>query len=213
AFLDANPDVVLLWIDSFSEQFASRAQLEHFIEFVEMLSRTQALVVNLYGGFFSVAQARVGKLSGKLRGICHGLEYGESKAVIPITGGIPVAKFYSNNLHHRLPVRVAYSEIHALDAFRTSTDYYNKICNCKQCLTVIGDKPREDFHAYSDSTSKFIARSGMRVSMEFPTASASDNCTRHYMWCKAREYKDQFTRDELKVNLKRAYNALVKYVG
>lgn len=213
AFLDARPDVVLFWIDSFSEQFASRAQLEYFIEFVDMLSRTQAPVVNLYGGFFSVAQARVGKLNGKLCGICHGLEHGESKPVIPVTGGIAVAKFYSNNLHHRLPVRVAYSEIHALDAFKTSTDYYNKICNCEQCRTIIGDKPREDFQAYSESTSKFIARSGMRVSMEFPTARASDNCTRHYMWCKAREYRDVFTRDELKETLKRAHNVLVKYVG
>jgi len=88
AFLAGNPDVILLWIDGFSEQAASSAQLEHFVEFVGELSQQNSPVINLYGGFFSVAEARVGKLKDKLKGVCHGLEYGESRFVNPVAGGV-----------------------------------------------------------------------------------------------------------------------------
>ena len=33
--------------------------------------------------------------------------------------------------------------------------------------------------------------------MEFPTAEAADHCTRHYMWCKAHEYRDALALADL----------------
>jgi hypothetical protein len=102
AFHVGSPDVILLWIDGFSEQSATSAQLRHLVEFVDKLSQQDTPVINLYGGFFSVSAARFGRSQGRLQGVCHGLEYGETKPVVPIAGGIPVAKFYSNHLHHRL---------------------------------------------------------------------------------------------------------------
>ena len=190
AFLAGNPDVILLWIDGFSEQAASSAQLEHFVEFVGELSQQDTSVINLYGGFFSVAEARVGKLQGKLKGVCHGLEYGESRFVNPVAGGVPVARFYSNYLHHRLPGRVALNEIRARGGFQSVQRYHEIICNCAECQDVIKQDPQLDFRAYIESVSKSIFRQGRRVAMEFPTAQAADHCTRHYMWCKAHEYRD-----------------------
>jgi hypothetical protein len=212
-FLAGQPDVILLWIDGFSEQTASRAQLEHFVAFVDALSQQSTPVINLYGGFFSVASARIGKLQGKLCGICHGLEYGETKPVMPVAGGIPVAKFYSNNLHHRLPSRVAYNEVRALGGLESVARFHKEICDCNECLEIIRNDPRQDFLAYIESQSKSIFRSGRRVSQEFPTAAAADHCTRHYMWCKAREYRDAFTLVELKGRLTSSHTALIKPVG
>lgn len=211
--LSGRPDVILLWIDGFSEQTASPAQLRYFLAFVEALSAQNTPVINLYGGFFSVASARVGKLQGKLYGVCHGLEHGENKPVMPITGGIPVAKFYSNHLHHRLPSRVAYNEVRTLGGFESVARFHQQICRCNECLEVIKHDPNQDFLAYIESQSKAIFRSGRRVSQEFPTAAAADHCTRHYMWCKAREYRDTYTLAELKGQLIKSHAVLIKQVG
>jgi hypothetical protein len=212
-FLNGKPDVILLWIDGFSEQAASSAQLEHFVEFVSELSQQDTPVINLYGGFFSVAEARVGKLHGKLKGVCHGLEYGESRFVNPVAGGVPVARFYSNNLHHRLPGRVAYTEIRTLGGFKDVQRYNEIICGCQECIKVIKKNPELDFSAYTASASKNIFRQGRRVAMEFPTAEAADHCTRHYMWCKACEYQNNFFLADLKQQLLTAHTNLIRHVG
>jgi hypothetical protein len=212
-FLAGKPDVILLWIDGFSEQAASSAQLEHFVEFVGELSQQNTPVINLYGGFFSVAEARVGQLQGKLKGICHGLEYGESRFVNPVAGGVPVARFYSNHLHHRLPGRVAYTEIRALGGFQSVQHYHGTICDCPECKKVINKNPEQDFRAYIESASKSIFRQGRRVAMEFPTAEAADHCTRHYMWCKSREYRNNLVLADLKQQLLAAHTNLIRHVG
>jgi hypothetical protein len=212
-FLAGEPDVILLWVDGFSEQAASSAQLKHFVEFVAELSQKNTPVVNLYGGFFSVAEARVGKLHGKLLGVCHGLEYGESRYVNPVAGGVPVARFYSNHLHHRLPGRVALNEIRAFGGFQNVQRYHEIICDCLECKEVIKQNPQQDFRAYIESVSKSVIRQGRRVAMEFPTAEAADHCTRHYMWCKAREYRDDLILADLKQRLLAAHSNLIKHVG
>lgn len=213
AFLENNPKVILLWVDDFSEQSASRVQLEKFVDLVSALGEGGSTVVNLYGGFFSVVQARLGKLKGKLAAVCHGLEYGESKPVIPVTGGIPVSRFYSNSLHHRLASRFAYTEVRALGGLKSVADFHTNVCDCSECKKVIRDDPKINFLEYIDSQSKSVLRSGRRTTMEFPTASASDHCTRHYMWCKEREYRNDLTIDGLKRELLRAFNVLSPQIG
>src|SRR5205823_26428 len=70
AYLESNakPEVVLLWIDSLAEQELSGDELRAYMELVEGLAQTGRGVVNLYGGYFSVAAARFGSLKGKLVG-------------------------------------------------------------------------------------------------------------------------------------------------
>lgn len=204
----------LLWIDNFQEQRASLNQLERLIELVKLLARDGAQVVNLYGGFFSVAQARVGDLQDKLCAVCHGLEHSESKPVVPVSGGIPVAKFYSNNLHYRLPPRVAYQEISAKEALDSVTKYFADICDCAECRRHIKTSPRKDFiRAYGQTNSKSVWRSGQWVTMQFPTSEAADYCTRHYMHCKAVEYRAAYTKTQLKQDLIAARNDLEPHLG
>jgi len=49
--------------------------------------------------------------------------------------------------------------------------------------------------------------------MQFPTGDSSDHCTRHYMFCKIREYRDPLTKTQLRRDLIAARNELEPHVG
>ncbi|HXP62428.1 MAG TPA: hypothetical protein VN829_18160 [Dongiaceae bacterium] len=137
----AKPDVFLLWIDSLNEQELSVDELKAYVSLVQGLAEGGHAVVNLYGGYFSVAAARFGELKDKLVGICHGLEYGESKPVVPISGGVPVAKYYLPNVHARLPARVSTRAIRELGGFTSAETFHQRICSCRVCKSVIRGNP------------------------------------------------------------------------
>jgi hypothetical protein len=211
-YSSANPDVVLLWIDRFSEHEQSIDELAAYVSLVSQLSKTGP-VVNLYGGYFSIAAARFGPLHGKLVGVCHGLEYGETKPTVPISGGVPVAKFYIPRLHERLSPRVATRIIRALGGFDSAERFYQNICNCATCKKVIRRQPEREFGEYTTTKISTFWRSGRRVSMDFPTASASDLCTQHYMWCKHREYTDKRDLSSTCDGFLREFDVLKRTVG
>ena len=216
AYIQSKPDLVLLWIDQFSEHNATKHELEHYLDLLEKFKEAGLPVVNLFGGFFSVATMRFShQLSGALVAVCHGLEYGETRPVIPLGGGTPVARFYSRTLHHRLPPRAALREIHELDGLNSSDDFHEVICDCPNCRMVIVSDPVNELNDnYFDSKETAYWVSGRRVARDFPTAKASNNCTRHYMWCKAWEYRDlNMTLEDLKAQLESADERLRKTLG
>lgn len=192
------PDAILLWIDNFSEHSASEFELGHYKELLGGFAAGNIPVVNLFGGFFSVALAKLHSETFNLKGICHGLEYGETRPVIPLGGGIPVARFYSRQLHHRLPPRVAMRAIKELGGLESADAFHDRICNCPNCRSLILNDPDIDSRAYTETKSSSFWRAGKRVAMEFPTASASDNCTKHYLYCKQWEYETNWTEADLR---------------
>ena len=213
---EAKPDVLLLWIDQFSEHSATPNELQHYVRLLNYFHDAGIPVVNLFGGFFSIAMMRFSEeLPGALAAVCHGLEYGEVRPVIPLGGGTPVARFYSRKLHHRLPPRVALREIQELGGLKSANAYHTNICSCPNCEAVITMEPAEELDTfYFETKESAYWVSGKRVTREFPTGTASGNCTRHYMWCKAWEYKEfNCSLDELKVQLKDADNQLRKVLG
>jgi hypothetical protein len=209
----SQPDVFLLWIDSFVEQEASTDELRALVKLVDGLSATGKPVANLYGGYFSVASARFGALQGKLQGVCHGLEYGESKPVVPISGGVPVAKFYLPALHARLNTRVAVRTIRALKGFASPTEFFRVVCDCVECRNVIKGNPEKDFGAFTEAKASTFWRSGQRVAMEFPTAKASDLCAKHYLLCKHREYTEAKDLGALCAELGATFAVLKEPIG
>lgn len=210
---NARPEVILLWIDRFSEHERSAAELRAYVQLVSDLAETGATVVNLYGGYFSVAAARFGPLQNKLAGVCHGLEYGETKPTVPISGGIPVAKFYVPAVHGRLAPRVATRVIRALGGFDSAEAFYRSICDCVTCQKIIQRDPPREFGEYTETKISTFWRSGKRVSMDFPTAKASDLCTRHYMWCKYREYTEAMDLPATCESFQREFDTLKRSVG
>ncbi len=170
-------DVFLIWIDSLSEHKASRDLLESFVELARQLGKT-APVVNLYGGFFSVLLCH----ANILKAVAHGLDYGEYRSVTPVGGGISTAKYYFPATHSRLLFREALRGARKLGGMASVAEFHSHLCDCDQCRKVISNNPNDDFAEYGRT------RQG-KDGRPYPTQETKDNCIQHYMWCKAKEYK------------------------
>ncbi|HUU20068.1 MAG TPA: hypothetical protein VMW72_23155 [Sedimentisphaerales bacterium] len=194
------PDIFLIWVDNFSEQQSSESSLKGFVQFIKGLNQI-APVVNLYGGFFSILLVQTGILAGST----HSLEYGEQRRVVPVSGGVPVAKYYLPRLHLRLAFRTALRAVRALKGMRNCQDFYKNICDCSQCKKVITNNPSVDFAAYGKT--KVIRR------RQYPTPQTKNNSVRHYMWCKQKEYKSSLDIKNVQANLKKVADTLDKEIG
>ncbi|MBI5870079.1 MAG: hypothetical protein HZB44_03855 [Actinobacteria bacterium] len=209
--LQEQPDVFLVWVDSFSERNASSKELERFIEFLNLVSQ-QSQVVNLYGGFFSTA-LKTCSVVKNLVGVTHSLEYGEERAVVPVGGGIPVAKFYLPSLHVRLPFRDALRAVRALGGDVSVQEFHKKVCNCKECRKVIKNDPNSDFALYGQTKPLSFMRKNQPVIMEYPLPETKTRCVKHYMWRKDFEYTKTLSKDKLIRELGDAETALGRALG
>ena len=180
-------DIILVWIDSFVEQEATQEELGCYVSFMKKLSSIKP-VVNLYGSFFSVALARCNILKD-LVGVSHGLGYGESRSVVPVGGGIPVAKFYFPNIHARLLFREALRAMRAVGGSKTMEGFHDKVCDCILCKKLISDDVESSFGFYGESKTISFKRNGHQVSTEYPLPETKDKTVEHYMWCKRNEYR------------------------
>ena len=205
------PAAFLIWVDSFSEQQASEFELRQYVELIKALGEGGASVVSLYGGYFSVALARL-KVVG-LHGVTHGLEYGEDRGVVPVGGGLPVAKFYLPALHMRMPFRQAVRAVRALGGFVSREAYSDVVCNCKECQRTVTKDPWEDFAEYGSTRPVSFIRRNLPIVMEYPLPETKVRCVRHYMWKKYDEYHDPISMDGVKTQLDQASKALEKTLG
>lgn len=203
------PAAFLIWVSDMPEDDASESVLTGFIHLVGALGKS-APVVNLYGGYFSIALMRTGKLP-QLTAVTHSLEYGESRDVVPVGGGIPVAKFYLPNLHSRLATRDALRAIRALDGFTNRETFLNTICGCAECQSIIVNQPERDFGTYGVTVSKSVkGRGGRLIAREYPTNETKDHCVRHYMWAKQREYAGSVSVESVVAALRDVYARLAR---
>jgi hypothetical protein len=201
-YCEIQPEKILLWIDKFDEQTASIEHLKKYVELLKIFQGKGIPIVNLYGGFFSVLLKRRGLLSG----VTHSLEYGEQRSVVPVGGGIPVAKFYLPELHFRMQSRDAYRAVKGLGGLTNVSDFHKKVCGCKQCEAVITTDPNIDFYNKYGQTRVIKGR-------QYPTPETKNNCVRHYMWVKEKEYNSKETPEEAIKRLEDTRKQLEKHVG
>jgi len=188
AYSALRPAAFLVWVDGLAEDEGSEELLQAQVRLFEQLGGA-APVVNLYGGYFSVALMHTKRLDS-LVAVTHSLEYGESRSVVPVGGGVPVAKFYLPKLHSRLVIRDAVRAIKVLGGFASRENYLNTICQCAECEQIIQQNPETDFGAYGVTNAKVVrGRRGM-VTREYPTTETKEHCVRHYMWVKHQEYQE-----------------------
>jgi len=188
AYADADCDGVLLWIDEFSEHEATEDELVGLGELARSLS-VRKPVYNLYGGYFSVLLCQLSDLK-LLGGVCHGLEYGEDRSVVPVGGGIPMARFYLPRYHRRLRYPDAVRVARALGGFRSVQSYFDTICSCAECHAVISSEPARDFAVYGVSKRVRFQRKGHVVTLDYPTPETKEHCLRHYLHVKHSEFED-----------------------
>ncbi|MFW6155163.1 MAG: hypothetical protein ACOC95_08105 [Planctomycetota bacterium] len=211
AYQDISLDGFLLWVDGLDERQASSAELLGLLELAKGLRGPELRdVLNLHGGYFSVLAA--GALGGEaLTGVAHGPEFGEYREVVPVGGGIPIARYYVPDLHSRVRYREAVRVFTAAGWLESAEVFYTNVCNCNECRQVVGNDP-SNFKLFGTGTVKSVRRRHGLARIEFPTMDTRIRCLRHYLQRKYREYAaaDGAEPDALLENLD---NGIKKFEG
>jgi len=173
-------DGFFLWVDGLDETKAGGDELKSLIEVGKSLrGEDHRPVINRHGGYFSSMAA--GAAGGKaFTGIMHGPEFGEFRSVVPVGGGIPIAKYYIPLLHARVKYRDALRYLTRSGWLENTQTFFDKVCDCQECKQVIGEDA-ENFTRFGESISKTVKRKYGPVSMEYPTTETKLRCLRHYL--------------------------------
>lgn len=211
------PDGILLWIDSHVEEDLRKSEVEIYIEFLRELKNATGTLYNSHGGYLSTLLCH-SELGGLLDGVAHSVNYGEHRNVIPVGGGLPMARFYLHSVHSRLRWGDA-AEIVLAKKWLSSVDTYrDKICMCRQCKELFDEKGSAEkvFELYGDSNPVTITRrTGSIVRLEYPTKEAKQAASRHYLYNKAKEFSDieEKAASELLQNLNTTYSEISSDCG
>jgi hypothetical protein len=198
-FKGVDVDGFLLWVDNLDETNTNRAVLTGLLNLTRGLREGgRRDLINLHGGYFSVISSSPEFGIPSFSGISHGPEFGEFRPVIPVGGGIPVAKFYIRQLHSRVDYKESLRYFRQKDWLDTADSYYNNICNCSECHEVIKDNPA-NFTIYGLSETKIIKRGMGTVSRDFSLKETKEHCLKHYLNKKVEEYN--FVTDNSGANL------------
>lgn len=210
-------DGILLWIDEHIEEDLSINEIYRYVKLLKGLRNSAETIYNSHGGYLSILLCHA-KVERLLNGVGHSINYGESRAVIPIGGGLPMARFYYPHLHSRVRFGDALSIMLSNGSLVSSDQYRANVCMCVQCSELIKSKSsiNEAFSAYGESYPITIRnRSGSIRRLEYPTKEAKQAAARHYLYNKKNEF-DEFknkTYDELLDNLVKSYQQILPHSG
>ena len=190
AYQNVDCDGITIWVDDLNEHEASFEELSGFVRLLKGLSHKP--VYNMYGGYFSILLTH--KNIKLLAGVSHGLEYGESRKVYPVGGGIPVSKYYYLPIHQRLDFTKAYyllAHTGAIDVtlpnWGSSEKYYNDICRCDKCKQIIKDE-MINFVEFESKEFYEIHRKDQTLRRKKASSDTKENCLYHYLLCKKIEF-------------------------
>lgn len=215
SFKEVKVDGYLLWVDDLNENLSSKNTLSGLAKFVHGLREdSNKAVVNLHGGYYSLllGSEKFG-LKG-FTGVAHGPGFGEFRSVVPVGGGIPIAKYYIRNLHSRVKYREALDFFSNSNWLESADEFHAHVCDCDECNKVIA-KNADNFVLYGESNPVTVNRGGGVVTMEYPTTATSKRCLRHYLQNKVLEidFVNQSDRDRLLEELDQGFAQYEKTGG
>jgi hypothetical protein len=203
----------IVWIDELDEQEAGMTKLQGLLALTRALRDGDRQVINLHGGYFSVLAA--GSLgSGSMTGVCHGPEFGECRSVVPVGGGIPMARYYLPQLHTRLRYRDVLRFLRAKGWLADANTFHANVCNCAECReTINGDIA--NFVEFGRGTVREVRRGGGMARMEYPTGETKLRCLRHYLQRKSIEYAfaDTASEQQIRTDLERGRDEFIDVAG
>lgn len=212
----ANPCEILLWIDNFDEKEAGDVWLSNYLYLLARFKEANIPVSQLYGSYFSLILINL----GLLRACCHGMEYGESRSVFPVGGGVPISKFYLPIAHKRFHFRNIIQLLLDEGWLENKELYFEKVCNCPQCKEIIKDDPESDIQEFgiiNTVTNIRKRKNGQEYSvmMSYPTSEAKELCLQHYLYNKEKEYDfiKKHNINEIIEQLKQAKDILEEKLG
>lgn len=188
AFEAAPLDGYTLWADNLNEQSASRLELTGLLDLATQLRNSgKREVINLHGGYFSILAAGTLGKGRVFTGVTHGPEFGEFRGVVPVGGGLPIARYYVPRMHSRMRYRDAQRIFNAMGWLDDAATFHNKVCTCEECRAVI-DGNIGNFTLFGQGNVKNVRRKHGIVRIEFPTGETKVRCLRHYLQRKKLEY-------------------------
>lgn len=203
-----------VWVDDLDEHAAGMAELAGLLELARGLRQGGAKqVVNLHGAYFSVLASGV-LGGGAFSGVAHGPEFGESRSVVPVGGGIPIARFYLPGLHQRIKYRDALQYLTAKGWLASAGVFHEKVCGCPECRQALaGDAG--GFVKFGIAEVKQVRRRWGMVNIDFPTPETKERCLRHYLQRKKLEYTfaGEAQRDVVLDDLRRGKVDFLEAVG
>ena len=213
-YLKLNCDGIAIWIDSFDEHIEPIEILKGFIDLLRAFKDKKVYI--MYGVFLSILLTH--RELGLISGVSHGLEYGESRAVYPVGGGLPVSKYYFYPLHHRINTPNATHILLDMGIISNGvgdyTKYKKEICNCEFCEKLLNNDMRNfvvfESKEYYEITRKKTETTYRRTKADKSTKEA---CLEHYMYCKQREFDEAKSKslDILINELRGNYKQFAKY--
>ena len=160
---------VWLWFNGFDELEAPQDDLAAFRELVTRLS-TNCDVYNRHGGYFSLLLYHDG-----LKGISHGVGYGERKEVAQVIGAAaPSVRYYLPPIAKRIGVpeiQRCFSDL----GITTPHDFFTQVCGCTICRGVIGNDIQR-FRAFGE-----MHRAGPTSTRDSQTPAAAKMCRFHFL--------------------------------
>ena len=162
---------VWLWFSNFDEWTVQEKYLSAFKDLVEKLSKKGLEVYNRHGGYFSLALNKFG-----MKGISHGVGYGEKKDVQQIKGppNAPIVRYYLPDTYKRFGVPDIERGFDGL-GITTPQDFHEKICGCVICKGVVKDSIL-DFQRFGDM--HLATPKSKRPSQ---TSAAAKRCRFHFL--------------------------------
>ncbi len=184
----AKADGLIYWIDGLDETDADESELGTIKDIVKEYHNRYPTkrIISLYGGYFSELLLKDG-----LYGVVHGLEYGETRDVVPVGGGIPLSKYYLPALHKRIPAATMLSMLRILN-ISTPRKFHADICNCKVCMRVISSNI-DEFNSFIRNKPEPVTirnRKGGYREIYYPERESKELCLFHYLETKNAEIKD-----------------------
>lgn len=188
----------LLWVDNLDEQQAGSAELKGLLELARALRADGTRqVINLHGGYFSILAA--GVLGNQaLTGVTHGPEFGEYRSVIPVGGGIPIARYYIPHLHTRIRYRDAVRFLGKKGWLKDATTFHDNVCPCEECVATLQGNVA-NFVKFGEGNIREVARGKGIVRIEYPTGETKLRCLRHYLQRKSLEYQFAATASKAQI--------------
>jgi hypothetical protein len=168
-------DACWLWISAFREEDITDSEIANLTALVKQAKSANFPIWNMHGGFLSCLLSKHG-----LAGFSHGIGYGESKDVLPVSAGaIPTVAYHYNPLHVRASVpdiERAFSSIGVNDA----RGFHEIICNCTICKGVLKGNLR-NFGKFGELALK---PGNTRASQ---TAESAKLCRFHFLLARRKE--------------------------
>lgn len=190
-------EYIFLWIDEFSPLESEYRYSKAFSILVKELNKIGKKPIMSYGGYDSILLCHKDSPT-KMYGVAQSVGYGERRQITPVGGGLPVNKYYFLPTHQRLKTENISNLLYSMGLFDLSkssrqraTEFYTKVCKCKQCKMIIKDN-FENFSQYYGAT-PFTMKNGIRRNR--PTQTALEISARHFLNCKVIEWENIETKD------------------